>query len=468
MLMPVQSENYDEKDERESYLMNLPAIYKYYAVIPHPTRPAVLLRQTGCEWSLPCWQTTEPYFWQTCDHINQTILELLALRVVTLCCLLSSQDAKSGYFVRVYELENRDAQWHPPVHSAWIEYSQFKTLLLTDPTQRAVLEDWFTEQMEGIPPQRRVWARTGWFDETVRWVIETLRSQDMRVSENVEQVRTWERSCLLRLATTRGDVYCKAVPAMFAHELPLTQHLSVRYPSYMPVVLAVDYQRGLLLLHDFGGPQLSAQGSFASWEETVHTYAMFQREMTAHTDFLIAMGCPARTLDGLADDIRSLLTDAEALSVGGKGLTDTEIAALRASLPQFLDFCQELSTYHIPYTLEHGDFGPTNVAWVEQRPLFFDWSDSSVSHPFFSMCFFAEEMETSFPDTTGRNMRQQSAYLEPWTRYESIERLARAFEIAQRLAPLHHASRYHRFILPHMEAKWEMALMISAYLRCLL
>ncbi|GHO89417.1 phosphotransferase [Dictyobacter formicarum] len=448
--------------------MDLPAIYEYYAVIPHRTHSAVFLLHTENGWSLPCWQTTKRHFWQTCDHINQTIQDLLALRVITLRCLFLDQDTESGHFIRVHELENRDAYWLTPANGSWIGFSEFKTLPLTHPMQREVLEAWFTEQIEGIPLSRRAWARAGWFDETADWMVEQLRGQDMMVNDTVKQIRTWERSCLLRVETTLGQVYCKAVPAMFAHELPLTQHLDVYCSSHAPSILAVNRQRNLLLLRDFGGPKIGERGNFAWWEEAVYTFAILQREMVTHADSLVAIGCPARTLDDLTEDIRTLLADTEALFIEGKGLNSSEIAALRAQLPRFLNLCQELKTYQLPYTLEHGDFSPTNVAWVEQKPLFFDWSDSSIAHPFFSLCLFPEEMETTFPDTPDWQMRQRSAYLRPWMSYEPLERLTRAFEIAQHLAPLHHASRYHGFILPHMEAKWEMALMIPAYLRCLL
>jgi hypothetical protein len=298
-------------------------------------------------------------------------------------------------------------------------------------------------------------------------MIETLRSQGTSVREAVTQLRIWERSCLLRVATSIGSVYCKAVPAMFAHELALTQSLATRYPAHAPQVLACDHERHLLLLHDFGGPSLSDLGVFDWWEQALGTFASLQWESAMHTAALMAMGCPFRPLDRLANDIRTLLADTNALFLEGRGLTLLEIATLRSRLPHFLNLCQELSTHRLPYTLEHGDFGPANVAWAEQAPLFFDWSDSSVAHPFFSIWFFPGEIEEVFPSVPNWQRRQQMAYLEAWTLNESLEQLQRAFEIAQCLAPLHHASRYHRFILPQLEAKWEMELMIPEYLRCL-
>ncbi len=73
-------------------------------------------------------------------------------------------------------------------------------------------------------------------------------------------------------------------------------------------------------------------------------------------------------------------------------------------------------------------------------------------------------MKAVFPTISDWQLRQQRAYLALWSGVEEMEQLQKAFEIAQFLAPLHHASRYHRFILPHMEARWEMELMIPYYL----
>ena len=449
--------------------MNLPPCHEYYVVMPHKTQPLVFLLQTERGWSLPGWETPHLSFWQACDHLNQAIHDLWGLQAITLRCLVCIQNTQTGHPVRIYEMENRDPKWSPPPNGSWIEISELKRLHLTHPSHRPILETWFLEKMEGIPLRRRAWAHPGWFDEAVEWMSEMSRRQGIVFTGLVEQVRTWERSCLLRVPTSVRQVYCKAVSAMFAHEFPLTQHLGNVFSTHAPTILSMDQQRHLLLMGEFGGPTLNENGMFTCWEKAVGHLVSIQLAYAAHTDALLALGCPYRPLDALANDMSNLLADTEALSVQGEGLANAEIAVLRRRLPFFLNLCQELATYRLPSTLEHGDFGPTNVAWVKQRPVFFDWSDSSVAHPFFSMCFFPEDMKTAFPLTSDWQVRQRSAYLGPWARagYESPERLERAFNIAQQLAPLHHASRYHRFILPHMEARWEMELMIPAYLRCL-
>ncbi len=67
-----------------------------------------------------------------------------------------------------------------------------------------------------------------------------------------------------------------------------------------------------------------------------------------------------------------------------------------------------------------------------------------------------------------QNQRLREAYLDPWQVYEPMERLEQALELAEHLAPVHHALLYHAMILPNMEASWEMVNMVAYYLRMLL
>ncbi|NJM08947.1 hypothetical protein HC891_26250 [Candidatus Gracilibacteria bacterium] len=84
------------------------------------------------------------------------------------------------------------------------------------------------------------------------------------------------------------------------------------------------------------------------------------------------------------------------------------------------------------------------------------------------MLLFLEEVEDYFPDEDDVRLRLRDAYLAPWRRYAGNVDIERAFEIAQPLGALHHALTYYRFVLPHMESKWEMELMVPFYLKMLL
>ncbi|HYN90239.1 MAG TPA: hypothetical protein VER55_17010, partial [Ardenticatenaceae bacterium] len=56
----------------------------------------------------------------------------------------------------------------------------------------------------------------------------------------------------------------------------------------------------------------------------------------------------------------------------------------------------------------------------------------------------------------------------PWSAHAPRHQLLQAFELSQRLAPLHHALFYHQLILPNMEIRWEMENMVPFFLKMLL
>lgn len=66
-----------------------------------------------------------------------------------------------------------------------------------------------------------------------------------------EQVKTWNLSCLLRLPTTTGTVWCKAVPAFSAHEGAIMRRVAAIRPGLVPLVLACT--PGLTLLGHVDG-----------------------------------------------------------------------------------------------------------------------------------------------------------------------------------------------------------------------
>jgi aminoglycoside phosphotransferase (APT) family kinase protein len=96
-----------------------------------------------------------------------------------------------------------------------------------------------------------------------------------------------------------------------------------------------------------------------------------------------------------------------------------QLHALAAQLPAL---CTRLAEYHIPATLEHGDFHSGNIMVTDEGLRFFDWTDGSVAHPFFSMLTLLEEGEVT---------------------KEERERLREAYELSQTLATLYHALSYY-------------------------
>jgi len=417
-----------------------------FALIPHPTAPAWLMQRTAEGWRLPSVmapQGSAPHV----AHLNRRLLEVLGLKVTTLRHLRQAdrQDAESR---RLYLMENHTATVTPPTGWEWVGADRSQEPLAT-PEFRSALAAAGWEYDQRVVPIRRVpWADRGWFREASTWIADRLRAMRVEQLGPVEQIRTWELSCLLRVETIRGPVWFKAVPPVLAREVLVTSELSCRYPYLMPGVLAADYARRWLLLDDFHGPLLAQQRDLPIWEILLRRYADLQIGLSERMRVLVDL-CPDRTLPVMARSLDRLVDGCQ----GERGL-DTEAAAqLRELVPHLKEMCQRLETYRIPYSLDHGDLHPGNVALSPDRLTIFDWSGASVAHPFMSIIPFlnAAIREESFPEMEGARERLLQAYLEPWTRFEPMDRLREAFGLCEALGMLHQALYFHETILPHAE-----------------
>ncbi|MGH2424775.1 MAG: aminoglycoside phosphotransferase family protein, partial [bacterium] len=81
---------------------------------------------------------------------------------------------------------------------------------------------------------------------------------------------------------------------------------------------------------------------------------------------------------------------------------------------------------------------------------FADWSDSSVTHPFFTMLVTLRSVahRLQLDENRPELMRLRDVYLESWTSFESPENLRMAFRLAYKLAMVNRALSYHRVLGP--------------------
>src|SRR6476469_7445991 len=96
------------------------------------------------------------------------------------------------------------------------------------------------------------WQQPGWLEQATHWTEGELARQGIAITGVIEQphVRPW--STVLRIPTTAGDVYFKAVTPLIAHEVPLTLVLTQWQPERVLPVLAADPARHWLLMPDGG------------------------------------------------------------------------------------------------------------------------------------------------------------------------------------------------------------------------
>jgi hypothetical protein len=295
----------------------------------------------------------------------------------------------------------------------------------------------------GRPP----WARRGWFATAERWLHATLAGLGSTATGPARQVRVWELSCIVRMPTTRGDVYLKASVAspLFVDEGAVMRALAELFPRQVPAPLAVDAEHGWTLLADFGAP-LGWDGPAEVREDVLRTWAAIQIEAASRVDALLAAGCVDRRLHRLADQAQAWLP---ALDATGRlptidtatWLAAAEVDELRAAVPRLQAMCDELAASAVPASLVHGDLHPGNVARGPDGLLFFDWTNACVAYPFVDAVSMLQGEEDEELDAAVR-ARLRDAYLAAWAAVEPPERLLRAWRLVETLGPLHIAISY--------------------------
>src|SRR5215213_1122459 len=268
-----------------------------------------------------------------------------------------------------------------------------------------------------------------------------------------EQMQVWDLSCVLRAPTAAGHVWFKATAAspLFVNEGLVMGALAGLFGDRVPAPVAVDAERGWMVLDDLG-QEVGWEAPLEVVEEVVGAFARLQVEAAGQADRLLAAGCHDRRLDRLAAQAREWLPAIEATGKlagidDATWLSQDELAAVPAALPEVLACCEELAGHAVPPSIVHGDLHLGNVARGPAGYRFFDWTDACVAHPFFDLLtirrgtgFAGEEGDGELRD------RLQAAYLPAWAPFEPPARLARALQLAGPLGALHHAVSYRSLV----------------------
>lgn len=293
-----------------------------------------------------------------------------------------------------------------------------------------------------------LWVQTIWLDKAKNWIDDRLHRQGIKRIGTVEQphIRHW--STVLKVPTNVGYIYFKAVVLELVYEASLTQVLSHWYPEFMPQVLAVDKKLGWLLMKDGGmrlRESLKTEDDIRHWQSILPIYAQVQSKSTKRIDELLKIGVPNHRLTVLPTRFKELLADTEVLNLDRPGgISLSEYQRLQDYTALVTHLCDRLAAYGVPESIHHGDLHDGNVFIHDERYLLFDWGDSSVAHPFFTL-------HSTYRNLTNRFGLEKTSfwfelltecYLNSWLEYQTQEKLAQAFHLVQRLSPIVSALRF--------------------------
>jgi hypothetical protein len=302
------------------------------------------------------------------------------------------------------------------------------------------------------------------------WIDTRLDVAGLRRHGPPRQIRSWGRSALLTVETDRGRVWAKQVPGVFAHEVAVTGLLADLDPGFVPPLIAADPGGGRLLMEDVSGPVLaSAPRSPDAWLATMARLAEVQRVLSQDLGALQMAGVPSAALDTLGARVPSLLADDDLLLVGRSGgLSGDDAQRLRAAEGDLMAACAALAATPIGPSLDHGDLTARQVIVGEMGPVFLDWSDATITHPFLAAASFLGDRRDVAADLTPA---LEAAYRAGWTGRVAgsvtVVDAERALALAGIVHPLHMARLHADRILPGLEQPWELERTVPRLLRAL-
>jgi hypothetical protein len=245
-----------------------------------------------------------------------------------------------------------------------------------------------------------------------------------------------------------GTAWFKAVSAEDRFEAPLTERLARLDPGFLPEPIAIDAERGWLLLRD-GGVRLREHGeSVEDWEAILPRYAELQLAAAPRADELLSLGVPDERLAGLPDRLERLLDDEDYLLLNRPdGMSSEERDRLRAQRPTIVALCEELAGTGIPETVQHDDLhGGAVLVDPARRHRVIDWGDACISHPFHTLTVLlrATAYQRAFEPGGPEILRMRDAYLEPFGRFGSRGELVAWADLAYRTGTLARSLAWHR------------------------
>lgn len=404
-------------------------------LVPHPGRTAVLVAEHAPPLSLlPTVVIRHPE--PTVTAILASVEGIVPSTAVVLRQVVTSE-TDEGETALLVELDAGSTQ--PPPGWAWLELDAAEVAGLDPVTAREAVAAWARERAEGWSPLRPAWSRPGWFAQASAWMVGQMAADGRPATGRPRQHQLWDVSVVLRAPSANGDAYLKCSAGLFRHEAAVTQALAARMPGAVPDVVAVDAERGWMLMRDLGAPELGDQDE-TFWGEGVAAHARIQRSWLERVDELVGLGVQVRSLPALASEADQMAADPVLLDRMSAELRERWLAAA----PHLVEACRRLDQLGPGPSLVHGDFHPWNVTSGPRGTRVFDWTDAAVSHPFVDLATYVFRTEDAA-------VRRQllTAYVEAWAGMAPEETLHEAAALGLVVGALYQVQTY-RSLLPEL------------------
>lgn len=282
------------------------------------------------------------------------------------------------------------------------------------------------------------------------WAKNYLKSIGIHYEGEFTVVRIMPWSSVYRINTHKGSIYLKKMAEPFKIEARLIYHLSQHFSKYVPQIIAYDETLLCFLMWDVGLPlreHLKQNYDISLACSALSQYAIIQEHESNDLKTLFQLGVPDWRLKNMPDLYLGLLQHKNILL--DDGLSSSELSRLQSLHPVIISLCQELASYRLPESIEHGDFQDNNILLNHEHLIIHDWGDAVVTHPFFSLISFLKSAENNHQLKKESHIYHtlQNAYLKPWITLFGHEPVLKALLVAWRLSYIKFVLNFFRVAL---------------------
>ncbi len=292
------------------------------------------------------------------------------------------------------------------------------------------------------------WTDPAWRAEADAWIEREVASLGAAPTGDLEQVHVRPWSTVIRVPTSVGALFFKANAASLRHEVHINRFLAERRPDCTTELIAVDIERGWILMADAGRSLreiVAEEGSVERWLDVLPIYASVQVDLAGAADDLVALGVPDLRLAALPEAAAVMLASLDGLTTDE--FPPEQVARLREAMPVIGERFEELAGYGLRDTIQHDDFHDGQVFVRDGRYLLLDWADACITHPFFSLAVTLSGVIAWGPDDVENSVDTtpyRDAYLTPFAGMAAPQDLVAAADLATRLGWLCRAVNGHR------------------------
>jgi hypothetical protein len=300
------------------------------------------------------------------------------------------------------------------------------------------------------------WTSSAWREDVLEWAMRALSPHGLALRAWTQpHARPW--STVLRLETDAGPFWLKAPGDGARFEVPLLALLARLDLPHVPRPIAYDVDRAYVLLPDGGEISRVEHGGSTPPEVMagyLAHYGALQRLTEPHVPEILELGLadlrPERMPELFERTIDVLEAERPPAALGA-----VDAARLRAVIPAYAEACAELAEAGVAPTLQHDDLHDANI--LAGGPVFIDWGDACVGHPFGTMLATLNSIAFHHgltPDDPAFT-RVVDAYTEAWTDVHDRPTLRHLVQLAQRVGPLTRSLSYRQSLTNIDEAAWE-------------